>query len=61
MSPPEGGKKAPPRVERLKRGIAKQDIDVLVAFKPEVTFYLTGFTPIIYSNPVVVIVPDGGS
>ncbi|KAF8548864.1 Xaa-Pro aminopeptidase [Imleria badia] len=55
MSLPTANKDAPPRVERLKRDIALQNIDVLVAFKPEVTFLLTGFTPIIYSNPVIVI------
>ena len=55
MSHPEGGKKAPLRVKRLKYGVAKQNIDVPVDFKPEVTFHLMGFTPIIYSNPVVVI------
>lgn len=47
MSLSEGGKKAPSRVERLKCAISKQNIDVLVAFKPEVTFYLSGFTLIL--------------
>ena len=55
MSLPQGDKTAPPRVERLRRSLAAQNVDVFVAFKPEVTFYLTAFTPIIYSNPVVVI------
>ena len=55
MSLPQGEKTAPPRVERLRRSLAAQNVDVFIAFKPEVTFYLTAFTPIIYSNPVIVI------
>lgn len=55
MSLPQGDRTTPPRVERLRRSLAAQNVDVLVAFKPEVTFYLTAFTPIIYSNPVIVI------
>ena len=57
MSLPTASKEAPPRLARLKQEIALKNIDVLVAFKPEVTFLLTGFTPIIYSNPVIVIMP----
>lgn len=45
----------PPRVSRLKAGMAKRDIDVIVSFKPENSFYFTGFNPIIYSHPVIAI------
>lgn len=45
----------PPRVGRLKAGMAKQDVDVIVSFKPENSFYFTGFNPIIYSHPVIAI------
>jgi len=45
----------PPRVERLKAGMAKQGVDVIVSFKPEHSFYFTGFNPIIYSHPVIAI------
>lgn len=45
----------PPRVGRLKAGMAKRDIDVIVSFKPENSFYFTGFNPIIYSHPVIAI------
>ncbi len=49
----------PPRVGRLKAGMAKQGIDVIVSFKPENSFYFTGFNPIIYSHPVIAILtPD---
>ena len=59
MSTPRIYKEAPPRIGHLMRAITARNIDVLLAFKPEVTFLLTGFTPIIYSNPVIVIVaPD---
>ncbi|MCJ7994210.1 aminopeptidase P family protein [Rhizobium cremeum] len=45
----------PPRVGRLNAGMAKQDVDVIVSFKPENSFYFTGFNPIIYSHPVIAI------
>lgn len=45
----------PPRVGRLKAGMAKQDVDVIISFKPENSFYFTGFNPIIYSHPVIAI------
>lgn len=45
----------PPRVSRLKAGMTKRDIDVIVSFKPENSFYFTGFNPIIYSHPVIAI------
>lgn len=49
-----------PRVERLRRQMRKDGIDVLVCFKPENSFYLTGFNPIIYSHPVVAVLPRDG-
>ncbi|KQO83317.1 Xaa-Pro peptidase family protein [Rhizobium sp. Leaf262] len=45
----------PPRVGRLKAGMARHGIDVIVSFKPENSFYFTGFNPIIYSHPVIAI------
>lgn len=45
----------PPRVGRLKAGMEKQGVDVIVSFKPENSFYFTGFNPIIYSHPVIAI------
>jgi Xaa-Pro dipeptidase len=51
--------KLPPRVGRLKDSMAKQGVDVIVSFKPENSFYFTGFNPIIYSHPVIAILtPD---
>lgn len=48
------------RITRLKAAMAENNIDVLVTFKPEHTFYLSGFNPIIYSHPVVVVLPMDG-
>ncbi|MBW6425680.1 Xaa-Pro peptidase family protein [Rhizobium sp. XQZ8] len=45
----------PPRVNRLKGAMDKQGVDVIVSFKPENSFYFTGFNPIIYSHPVIAI------
>jgi Xaa-Pro dipeptidase len=58
-SSPHGGKAGstlPSRVARLKAAMARQGIDVIVSLKPENSFYLTGFSPIIYSQPVIAIV-----
>ncbi|MEJ8476570.1 M24 family metallopeptidase [Roseibium algae] len=49
-----------PRIARLKSAMADQGIDVLVSFKPEHTFYMSGFNPILYSHPVVMILPASG-
>lgn len=38
----------------------RRNIDAMVCFKPENTFYLSGFNPIIYSHPVVVVFPATG-
>lgn len=49
------------RVARLKTAMAAEGIDALVCFKPEHTFYLSGFNPIIYSHPVIVVLPRHGA
>lgn len=48
------------RIEKLQEQMRAQGIDVLLCFKPENTFYLSGFNPIIYSHPMVAIVPAHG-
>jgi Xaa-Pro dipeptidase len=48
------------RVERLRESLHKTCVDVLICFKPENTFYLSGFNPIIYSHPVITIMPANG-
>lgn len=49
------------RTERLRALMDRHGIDVLVAFKPENSFYLSGFNPIIYSHPVAAILPREGA
>ncbi|MBX3537778.1 MAG: aminopeptidase P family protein [Chelatococcus sp.] len=49
-----------PRLERLRQRMEEAGIDVMLCFKPENSFYLTGFNPIIYSHPVVAILPREG-
>ncbi len=50
----------PNRVRRVQAEMAQRGIAVSLVFKPENSFYLTGFNPIIYSHPVVAIVPAEG-
>ncbi|UMB74990.1 Xaa-Pro peptidase family protein [Dickeya fangzhongdai] len=49
----------PARIERVRRAMTAQGVDVMVCFKPEHSFYLSGFNPIIYSHPVIAIVAAG--
>src|SRR5919112_341708 len=37
------------RIDRLQAGLRERGIDALIAMKPESSFYLSGFNPIIYS------------
>lgn len=46
----------PSRVGRLRKLMADAGVEALVCMKPETTMYLSGFNPIIYSNPVIVII-----
>ena len=48
------------RIARLQRGLAERDIAAMVCLKPENSFYLSGFNPIIYTHPVVAILPAQG-
>lgn len=48
------------KLQRLRRAMAEQDIDLLITLKPEHSFYIGGFNPIIYSHPVVALLPREG-
>ena len=48
------------RIERLQKLLRNRKVDALVTLKPESSFYLSGFNPIIYSHPVVAILPAEG-
>jgi Xaa-Pro dipeptidase len=50
-----------PRLERIQQAMQAQGVDAILSFKPENSFYLTGFNPIIYSHPVIAIVPATGA
>ncbi len=50
----------PNRVRRIQAEMAARGIAASIIFKPENSFYLTGFNPIIYSHPVIAIVPLEG-
>lgn len=49
------------RVVRLQEALHRRGIDALVTLKPETSFYVSGFNPIIYSHPVVAVVPARGA
>ncbi|RAH77211.1 Xaa-Pro aminopeptidase [Aspergillus japonicus CBS 114.51] len=46
----------PPRVQRLQSQMTAHSLDAIICTQPTSTFYLSGFNPIIYSDPVLVIV-----
>jgi Xaa-Pro aminopeptidase len=49
----------PERVVRVQEAVREQGWDALLCLKPQHTFYLTDFNPIIYSHPVAVVLPVG--
>lgn len=55
-----GRRDLPDRVRRVQAEMADRSIAATICFKPENSFYLTGFNPIIYSHPVVAILPAQG-
>jgi Xaa-Pro dipeptidase len=48
------------RLARVQEGLRERGADVLVSFKPQNTFYLSGFSPVLYSHPVIVVLPATG-
>ena len=48
------------RIRRLQRELSEKGIAAMICLKPESSFYLSGFNPIIYSHPVVGILPAQG-
>ncbi len=49
------------KVVKMQKAMEEQGIDGIICFKPQNTFFLSGFNPILYSHPVVVIVPREGN
>ena len=48
------------RIRRLQKDLAERGIAAMICMKPENSFYLSGFNPIIYSHPVVAVLPAKG-
>lgn len=48
------------KLARLRSAMQAQDIDLLITLKPEHSFYLSGFNPVLYSHPVVALLPREG-
>lgn len=48
------------RIARLQAMMREEGIDALLCIKPEHAFYLSGFNPIIWSHPVVAVLPVEG-
>lgn len=49
------------KVAKMQSAMRQMNIDGIICFKPQNTFYLSGFNPILYSHPVVVVVPAEGA
>lgn len=48
------------KVAKMQRSMEQLGVDGIICFKPQNTFFLSGFNPVLYSHPVVVIVPREG-
>ncbi|MGL5513087.1 MAG: aminopeptidase P family N-terminal domain-containing protein [Sporomusa sp.] len=48
------------KVTALQKTMIENDLKAMICFKPQNTFSLSGFSPVLYSHPVVVIVPAEG-
>jgi len=49
-----------PKLDRLRQQMQAHDLDLLICMKPEHSFYLSGFNPILNSHPVVALLPREG-
>lgn len=48
------------KIMEFQKQLRKKEIAGVVCMKPQNTFYLSGFNPVLYSHPVIVIVPAEG-
>lgn len=48
------------KIKALQTKMSEKDLKAVICFKPQNTFFLSGFNPVLYSHPVVVIVPAEG-
>lgn len=48
------------RILRLQKTMRAQNLDAIIATKPQTFFYLSDFNPIIFSHPTMVVLPADG-
>src|SRR4051812_23794675 len=48
------------RIEQVQSHLRERGVSALISMKPENSFYLSGFNPILYSHPVIAILPAKG-
>jgi Xaa-Pro dipeptidase len=48
------------RWRRVQANLARDGFDAMVLVKPQNTYYLSGYTPVIYSHPALVFLPAQG-
>lgn len=48
------------KISSFQKEMKKEGIDGVICFKPQNTFLFSSFTPILYSHPVVIIIPSVG-
>lgn len=58
MESDEIGKK---RIYSMQQELKTRGVAAMICMKPENSFYLSGFNPIIYSHPVVAVLPATGN
>lgn len=49
------------RLEKIQKYMNEHHIDVALFFKPENSFYVSNFTPLLYSHPLIAILPKKGA
>lgn len=48
------------KVKAFQKKMQEADIDGIVCMKPQNTFYFSGFNPVLYSHPVIVVISAEG-
>ncbi|WP_320773338.1 Xaa-Pro peptidase family protein [Streptomyces sp. CRN 30] len=48
------------RWARVQENLRAEGADAMIVVKPQNTFYLSGYTPMIYSHPILVVLPAEG-
>lgn len=48
------------KLRAFQKTMAEQGLDGIICMKPQNTFYFSGFNPVLYSHPVIVVIPVEG-